>query len=213
MTADRQPTTRTTGPTGRPSRALRGTGPAARAGFTLVELLVVIIVLGLMTTVTALNWKKIVPREQLNAAVRDLSNMLNATRSEAIARNAEYRVLYDLDAQRYWVETPFRRDGGLALPRIPGEEDPEADQRATIDETFLEDGVRYVSVTIDDEEYVDGQVFVRFSPQGSSSAHRIVLFHEPTATNQTIEVLGLTGLIRFHEGLYERPEVTDSDFQ
>ena len=186
--------------------------PRRQGGFTLVELMGVIVVLGLLTTVTALNWKKIVPREQINAAVRTLSNTLNGTRSEAIARNAEFRVIYHLDEQRYWVETPFRETGGLASPRIPGEEDPEAEKRATIDHTDLEDGVRMVSVTVDDEEYVDGEVFVRFAPQGSSTAHTVVLYHEPTDSTHTIEVLALTGLIRFHEGLFIREEVGDGDF-
>jgi len=185
----------------------------SRAGFTLVELMVVIVVLGLMATVTSMNWKKIVPREQINAAVRDLSNAINGTRSEAIARNSEYRLLYDLDNQRYWVETPFKKTGGLAMPRVLGEEDPEEGNRALVDETDFTDGVRLVSVTIDDEEYTDGTVFVRFSPQGSSSAHTIVLFHEPTNLTHSIEVLALTGLIRFHDGVFKRPEVTDSDFR
>ena len=60
-------------------------------GFTLVELMAVLMILGLVITVTAANWRKIVPRAQLNAAVRNLSNVLNGTRSEAIARNAEFR--------------------------------------------------------------------------------------------------------------------------
>ena len=193
----------------------RGTAPwgaPRRAGFTLIELMGVIVVLGLLTSVTVMNWKKIVPGEQINSAVRHLSNTLNGTRSEAIARNAEFRVLYDLDNQQYWVETPFRKTGGLATPRIPGEEDPEGEDRATIDLTDMEDGVRLVSVTVDGEEYVDGTVYVRFAPQGSSSAHTVVLYHEPTDATHTVEVLALTGLIRFHDGLFEREEVTDSDF-
>lgn len=181
-------------------------------GFTLVELMAVLMILGLVITVTAANWRKIVPRAQLNAAVRNLSNVLNGTRSEAIARNAEFRVLYDLDEERYWVETPYRKGGGLAQVRIPGEEDPEEGQRATVDFNQLGDGVTFSKIKIDGEDYFDGQVYVRFTPAGSSSEHTIQLFHEPTQTSYTIEVLALTGLIRFHEGAFEREEVHEEDF-
>ena len=170
-------------------------------------------VLGIMISVTAANWQKIVPRAQLNSAVRGLSNTLNGTRSEAIARNAEFRVIYDLDEQRYWVETPFKKGGGLALQRVPGEEDPEEGRRALTHETNLKDGVRITRVRLDDENYTDGQIFVRFSALGSSSEHTVELYHEPTRTSYTVEVLALTGLIRFYEGSFERPKVDEGDFE
>lgn len=185
---------------------------SAKKGFTLIELMAVILVLGLMISVTALNWQRILPRAQLNAAVRELSDVLNSTRSEAIARGAEFRMIYDLDEQRYWVETPFKKGGGLALERIPGEEDPEEGKRLLSHVTALENGVRITRVSLDDEDYNDGQIFVRFSALGASSAHLVELFHEPTNTTYTIEVLGLTGLIKVHEGAFERPELSEEDF-
>lgn len=185
---------------------------SAKQGFTLIELMAVILVLGLMISVTALNWQRILPRAQLNAAVRELSDVLNSTRSEAIARGAEFRMIYDLDEQRYWVETPFKKGGGLALERIPGEADPEEGKRLLSHVTALENGVRITRVSLDDEDYNDGQIFVRFSALGASSAHLVELFHEPTNTTYTIEVLGLTGLIKVHEGAFERPELSEEDF-
>jgi len=170
-------------------------------------------VLGIMISVTAANWQKIVPRAQLNSAVRGISDTLNGTRSEAIARNAEFRVLYDLDAQKYWVETPFKKGGGLALQRLPGEEDPEEGRRALAYETTLKDGVRITKVHLDDVDYTDGQVFVRFSPLGASNEHTVELYHEPTKTSYTVEVLALTGLIRFYEGSFERTKVDEGDFE
>jgi prepilin-type N-terminal cleavage/methylation domain-containing protein len=184
----------------------------AQRGFTLIELMGVILILGLMISVTVMNWQKTLPRAQLNSAVRELSDILNSTRSEAIARGAEYRVLYDLDEQRYWVETPFKKGGGLALERIPGQEDPEEGKRLIVHATQLENGVRITRVALDGENYTDEQVFVRFSPLGASSAHSIELFHEFTGRTYTIEVLALTGLIRIHEGVFEREELSEEDF-
>ena len=185
-----------------------------RRGFTLVEMMVVIIIIGSMVSVTAMNWRKVMPSTQLGTSVRTISNVLASTRSEAITRNNEYRVIYDLENQRYWVETPFLKAGGLAIERIPGEEDPEEENARLLSSlTFLEDGVTMTSVLIDEEEYTDGQCYVRFSPLGSSSAHTIYLHHAPTNSDYTIEVLALSGQIRFHEGYFKRAEVDDGEFE
>ena len=187
--------------------------PTRRGAFTLVELMVVIIILGLMISLTAVNWQRVVPRTQLNNSVRTISNVLHSTRSESITRNNEYRVIYDLDEQRYWVETPFKKGGGLAMARIPGEEDPEdVESRLITNLSKLGDGVTFAGVTIDGETYIDGQCYVRFDPLGSSSAHSISLYQAKMDRYYTIEVLALTGLIRFHEGDFEREELTDGDF-
>ena len=196
------------------ARELRAGKRLGRAGFTLVEMMVVIIIVGSMVSVIAMNWQKIMPRTQLGASVRALSNTLASTRSEAITRNNEYRIIYDLDEQRYWVETPFLKEGGLALQRIPGEEDPEEENaRILTSLTLMKNGVSLSSVTIDEEVYVDGQCYVRFSPQGSSSSHTILLHHASTQRNYTIEVLALSGQIRFHDGVFNRDEVDDGDFE
>lgn len=183
-----------------------------QSAFTLVELMVVILIVGAMISIIGLNWKKIVPRAQINTAVRTISNVLNSTRSEAIARNAEFRVLYDLDEHIYWVETPYKIGGGLALQRVPGEPDPEEGLRAITSHTQLKDGVSFARIKIDDEVYTDGQVYVRFDASGSSSEHTVELFHEITNASYTIEVLALTGLIRFHKDSFERESVTEEDF-
>lgn len=184
-----------------------------RSAFTLIELMVVILIIGSMVAVTSMNWHKVMPRAQLNSAVRGISNVLNGTRSEAIARNAEFRVLYDLDEQSYWVETPFKKTGGLALLRVPGEIDPEEGNRGITNMTKLKDGVTFAQVKIDEETYTDGQVYVSFNPLGASSEHTVELHHRPTDNSYTVEVLALTGLIRFHEGSFERDIVDEGDFR
>ena len=183
------------------------------AGFTLVELMVVVVILGLTISVTSVNYQRVIPRAKLNKTVRTLSNVLQSTRSEAITRNHEYRVIYDLDEHRFWVETPFKKGGGLAMARIPGEEDPDdVTERMLTSVTKLDSGVEFSQLTIDDETYSDGQCYVRFDPGGSSSAHTVSLYHAVTDRYYTVEVLALTGLIRFHDGEFLRDQISDSEF-
>jgi Tfp pilus assembly protein FimT len=179
---------------------------AARGGFSMVELLGVIVILGLIGTVAMVAWQALLPGAKVNAAIRQMSEVLSGARSEAVARNARFEVYYDLDEERYWIRTPFRVEGGLATSA--------EEQRAFRDDTRLgEAGLAIVQVRIDDEIYADGQVFVRFDPLGAASAHTIELYHQVFDAHYTIEVLPLTGEVRVHDGHFERAPPRDGDFQ
>jgi Tfp pilus assembly protein FimT len=168
--------------------------------------MVVVLIIGMVAGIAMVSWQMMLPRQQLNSDVRALAARIQGTRSEAIARNDEFRLYYHLDEDRYWVETPYRVGGGFVMREVDEE------QRLYVFETELSSGVEFVSVTIDDIEYANGVVFVRFDPLAASSAHTVVLYQELFDRYFTIEVLALTGLIKFHEGIYERPPAEDADF-
>ena len=181
-------------------------GSRRARGFSLVELMVVIAIVGLMVATIAISWEAIVPRTRLNTDVRSLAAQLQSTRSEAVARNLEFWVEYDLNEERYRIVTPFRMGGG----RLGLGEDEE--ERLRFPWTPLKDGVEFDHVTIGGEQYTEGNVLVRFDPLGAASDHYVIL-SQPTYENYyTIEVLALTGLIRFHDGVFEREPPEDADF-
>lgn len=182
--------------------ALRPDG--ARAGFSLIELLAVIVVLGLIAAMVTINWRAILPRTELHSAVRELAAVLQGARSDAIARNAAFDVQYDLDEHRYRIVTPFRTGGGLAASN---------EERHALEWHALPPTVRFGGITIGTEEYEKGIVYVRFDPLGSASGHVIVLSQPMDENTYTIEVQGLLGLIDYHEGLFERLAPKDDDFQ
>lgn len=178
---------------------------AARSrGYTLIELLVVIIILGMVATVVLVSWESIIPNQRLNSDVRALAARLYGARNDAIARNATFQIGYDIDKERYWIETPFAKDGG-GFATID-------DEVLIVEETELGEGVAIESITINGELYDGGKVWVPFDARGSSSHHLIVLHQELFQRYFTIEVIGLTGLIKFHDGIYEREPVTEADF-
>ncbi len=190
-----------------PSAAAR---PGGRAGFTLVELLGILVILGMLATLTVVSWKSVLPRTELNSAVRELASRLSEARSDAIARNAEFQIEYYFEEQDghprgYRVVTPFRRDGrGLAAA------DEEHLARSWIE---LPKGVAFKSITVDGEAYTTGQVSVRFDPLGGASDHLVVLLQEPYGNLYTLEVLALTGQIRFHDGEFSRDPPDEGDFR
>lgn len=175
-----------------------------RAGFTLVELLGVLIVMGLIATMVSVNWQAMFPRAQLNSSVRALAATLQGTRSDAIARSAEFRIQYDIDNHRYRVLTPYRLGGGLAASE---------DERLALEWVQLPDTVRFERVTIDGQDYDAGIVYVAFDPLGGANGHAIVLRQTELDNFYTIEVQALTGLIDFYEGVYTRELADPEDFE
>lgn len=185
-----------------PARPRAGREP--RAGFTMVELLGVLVVMGLIATMVTINWQAVFPRAQLNSSVRALAATLQGTRSDAIARSAEFRIQYDIDNHRYRVLTPYRLGGGLAATE---------EERLALDWTELPDLVRFARVSIDGLDYEAGVVYVAFDPLGGANGHAIVLQQTEFDSFYTIEVQALTGLIDFYEGVYTREWADAGDFE
>lgn len=177
--------------------------PRGRAGFTIVELMVVVVIIGLMAGIVTLSWTAVVPSTHLSKDVRTLASRISGARSDAIARNNEFQIVYNIDEDRYWVRPPFNKEGRVELRE---------EERAILFETKLSDGVTFSEITIDGQSYNDGLVKVRFDPLGASNDHTILLHHETVDRYHTIEVLALTGLLHFHDGIFKRDEVDDGDF-
>lgn len=171
----------------------------------MIELMVVTAIIGLIASIVTVSWEAILPRESLSAEVRRLSNIIQTARSEAISRSAEYQVVYDLESREYWILPPFGKEGDY---------EPDPEQREPLMRHRLADDLRFYSIDIDGEQYsADEQVFIRFDAVGSSNAHTVVLEQRSEVPVQsTIEVLPLTGLIRFHQGIFEREALDDGDF-
>ena len=182
-----------------------GAHAAQRArGFTLVEMLAVIVVIALIATMVAVNWQAMLPRAELHSAVRTLAAMIQSAHSEAISRNAVFRIEYDLDKHRYRENTPFKRDGtGMAA---------RDEERLTLPWTLLPSTVKFSRIDIDGNDYTTGIVFVRFDPLGAASSHVVTLVQKPYDNFYTIEVQPLTGLIDYHEGQFVRLPPKESDF-
>lgn len=88
-----------------------------RAGFSLVEIMAVLVILGviLMSIVPAID--NLVPAYRLRGAAREVASLIELAHSEAVSTRKEFRLAYDLDRNTYWLILP---------PKDPEEEREDA---------------------------------------------------------------------------------------
>lgn len=179
----------------------------ARSGFSLVELVVVVAILGLIAGAMAMDWHAVLPRAKLNSTVHDLAAAIHGARSDAIARNGVFEIIYDLDGNGYRITSPYRLGGGFAQTD---------EERAVLRQIRFPEEVDLETVVVDGVEYQEGEVRVRFDPLGSASDHLVTLSQAQlgeVGTTYTVEVLPLTGMIRFHYERFQREPVEEEDFR
>jgi prepilin-type N-terminal cleavage/methylation domain-containing protein len=182
-----------------------------RRGYTLIELLLVMVALGLLATVVYVTWEAILPRTKLNTAVRELAATLQETRSDAVSRGVAFTVEYAFEENEdhprgYRVVTPFRAggQGGLAA---------DDEDRLALAWKRLPENIEFQSITIDGQLILKGLAIVRFDPRGSASDHNIVLVQKPYGNTYTVEVQALTGFIHMQAGEFVRQPPKDGDFE
>ena len=140
-----------------------------QAGFTLLELTIVLFLMTLMLGVVGTNFYKAWQRQQLKVSLRQVAGALRQARSEAVSGNRHVRVRFDLPEQRYWVP-----DASRELRQLPP-------VKADTAQLVWEDQTR-------------GQGFITFYGDGSSSGGRLT-FLSPGERPVTLEVDRITGQI------------------
>ena len=90
-------------------------------GFTLVELLVVLLIMGMLLTLAPAAFQSVMPGMQLKAAAREVAAVFREARSLAIRDNRETTVVIDTEARAYRLSAAKRAhqlDKGLGVELI-----------------------------------------------------------------------------------------------
>lgn len=163
----------------------------------------VVVVMGMIAGIVAIDFMASLPRAELNSTLHDIAAAVSGARSDSIARNSEFRIYYDIDANAYHVSSPYALGGAIAQTE---------DERLVVKRVLLPENISIERISIDGQDYTDGVVFVNFSPVGIANGHTLKLVQAPMESVTSVEVLPLTGLVRFHDGEFERDVVTEEDF-
>jgi general secretion pathway protein H len=141
-------------------------------GFTLLELVVVLIVMALVAVVAAPPLMGRIGSVQARTAARDVATALRQTRSDAIGANVDLAFAVDIDAHTYAIE-------GRAPHRLPPD-------------------LAISLFTAEAERLGPTAGAIRFFPDGSSTGGEITL--AGPAGTAVVRVEWLTGQIRIDEG-------------
>jgi len=119
------------------------------SGFTLLELILVLLLMGLIAGLALPFVAPTLDRIKLQSEVRQISSALQFARSEAISKKTLYTFNIDIDKNQYW----------LAIPK-----QEEITQSKPIDKT-----VRILDYQGGDETLTEGAFMILFYPRGNSS--------------------------------------------
>jgi prepilin-type N-terminal cleavage/methylation domain-containing protein len=123
-------------------------------GFTLLELTLVLILIGLFAALTVPYVTQALDRVQAGAEVRKIASSLRAARSEAIAQKRLLTFHGDLSQNTYWLSGP------------PGTEAPQKQRQ-------LGQPVHFSEFSNHNESQTEGGFLIRFFPLGNASGGSI----------------------------------------
>ena len=135
------------------------------AGFTLVEIIVVLVLVAMVVAIGATAMSRKLPGQRLQQSARELAAQLRFTRAQAIATGKPQ--LFTLDARSREWRAGDKRNGTLAR-----------------DIAIVATGAR-------NEQQREGVAAVRFFPEGAATGGRFVLSHGRAAWQ--VDVQWLTG--------------------
>lgn len=170
-------------------------------GFTLVELIAVIVIIGLIAMVTVTRLDFMVPKYRLRGAAREVGSVLGIGKAHAAAQGKDVYFEVDLAQGRYWLLAAFPKqepgdDVRVAVESRPLEYQPLFDRQ-------LPDGIVFTDVVLGDKDKsTNGRTRARLSALGSSQ-HLILNMRNDEGKEMSVKMNGFTGLISYVEGRQE----------
>ncbi len=185
-----------------PKPKTRNPGPSRAAGFTLLELIVVLFILTMAVALVAPGFSRSFGQLRLKAAARDLATLCRFARTQAITHQGVLEVMLDRRTNTYWLRGPdwiVSRLGGVE--EVATTENPEEPWQVRMRQArvrTLPTGIVLKSVVLDTNPLrEDEHGGIAFFPQGSSSGGEVVLSDEK-GRGYRIVVEPSIGLVRIH---------------
>jgi general secretion pathway protein H len=176
----------------------------SRAGFTLIELILVLVIIGFLTSLVA---PAITSRTglRLKTTVKKVAAGLRFARSQAVVSGTNYRATLDLENGEITIESlaqedPYQRGTWRADEEQDFNEEPSSTQRPPEKKVFsLPPDVTIAQVVLNGEEIYEGIAEIEFFPNGSCSGGDIFLM-DTKERFYRISLEFLTGIVKIREG-------------
>ena len=145
---------------------------AARHGFTLVEMLVVLGIIGLILASSVPAMTEYAKKARLEGATRQIAGLVSLARAMAISAHAQRTVLIDFDERELSIEETLDRDEPRRV-RLP----------AAVE----------IEVESQESEQQSGPYRLVFQPSGSLAGRSATLLVSTNNRTRTIQILAATG--------------------
>ena len=186
---------------------------SSEAGFTLLEIMVVIMVLGLVLRIVVVNMGAFIPNSALDAQANQLRFTLDYLRSEAKIQGKPYSLELDLDKHRTRVILPTE-------DKLVATEDDTMEANIELGWQPLEEWVKFHGHGIWGREiYKKNTIKVTFDENGFT-ADQTIYFEYDAPDNQRIwslHIFGLNGtttVVKSHVGKRDIYKIqTEASFQ
>ena len=151
-------------------------------GFTLIELTIVLVIIGLSIALVAPSFARILNTMELTGAAKRVSAILRYGRSEAINKGQVYQILFDPHLGQVRVQPIEPMEG-------------RKEERKALGKTYgLPDGIRIKEVEADLPQYPSELPVIEFYPNGGSNGGSILLDSQESK-GYKIKVDFLTGSV------------------
>ena len=137
-----------------------------KSGFTLLELMVVIAVVGILASIAVPNYINSLPRFRAKKAAMELSGQLHKVKLQAVKENKTLGVYFHQATGRYYVLQSTGTNSIWDGPTAAGGDDP---VERLMDLTEYGSGVKFNSVSLN----VDGYPVITFDSRGICNSMQI----------------------------------------
>jgi general secretion pathway protein H len=155
-------------------------------GFTLIELVVVLILISLSISLVAPSLSRVAKTLELRAAVKKISAILRYYRSEAVQTGKTQQVFFNPD---------LREVGIQAIDvNVPESEKEKPEDLAPIKKFTLPEGIQMKELNMPASQNSSGSPTIEFYPNGGSNGGSLLL-DRPDHKGFRIKVHFLTGMV------------------
>jgi prepilin-type N-terminal cleavage/methylation domain-containing protein len=163
-------------------------------GYTLIELIVVIVLVGLIFSLAAPRFRDAVLADNLKSTTRKLIGLIDNIRTEAIEQHTDQIVFFNLETNSYWYGPADMTEEGQELYR---------EKNAT----KLPRGIRMTEIwTMGKGKITDGEPAIRFFRNGYSQQSAIHLKEEKGEREFTLVIRSFLPGVKVLEHYFEFEE-------